>query len=152
MSGALMTLEPRDHRILALLQQDSRLSTQDLAAQVGMSPSSLWRRVKALEDAGVIAGYGARVDARAAGLNFHAILHIRLAKHSRDVVDRFVSEVQRHPEVRDCLATTGSADYHLRVLCADLDAFNAFMERTLFRLEGIAQIQTHLVLREVKGG
>jgi len=147
-----MILDARDHRILSLLQDESRISTQDLAARVGMSPSSLWRRVKALEEAGVIAGYGARVDARAAGLNFHAILHIRLARHSREVVERFTAEVQRHAEVRDCLATTGAADYHLRILCADLDAFNGFMERTLFRLDGIAQIQTHLVLRQVKGG
>jgi DNA-binding Lrp family transcriptional regulator len=147
-----MQIDDRDRRILTLLQQDSRRSTQALAEAVGMSPSSLWRRVRALEEAGVITGYGARIDPRAAGLGFQAILHIRLSRHARDVVDRFVAEVQRHPEVVDAFATTGAADYHLRVLCADLEAFNAFMERTLFRLDGIAQIQTHLVLRHLKGG
>lgn len=147
-----MQLDARDQQILRLLQQDSRRSTQDLAEAVGMSASSLWRRVKALEEAGVIAGYGVRIDPRAAGQGFHAILHIRLARHAREVVDRLNAEVQRHPEVQDAFATTGAADYHLRVLCADLEAFNAFMERTLFRLDGIAQIQTHLVLRHLKGG
>jgi Lrp/AsnC family transcriptional regulator, leucine-responsive regulatory protein len=147
-----MHLDDRDRRLLALLHQDSRRTTQELAEAVGMSASSVWRRVRAFEEAGVVTGYGARIDPRAAGQGFHAILHIRLARHARDTVDRFIAEVQRHPEVVDAFATTGAADYHLRVLCADLDAFNAFMERTLFRLDGIAQIQTHLVLRHLKGG
>lgn len=146
-----MQIDDRDRRILELLQADSRLSTQALAEAVGMSASAAWRRVKALEEAGVITGYGARVDPRAAGQGFHAILHIRLARHSRDTVDRFIAETLRHAEVQDVFATTGEADYHLRVLCADLDAFNAFMERTLFRLEGIAHIRTNLVLRHIKG-
>ena len=146
-----MQLEDRDHRILALLQANARLSNQELAEQAGLSPSSCWRRVRALEEAGVIRGYRAQIDPRRAGLEFHAIIHVQLTRHAREVVDRFVAEVMRHEEVIDCFATTGAADYHLRVLCADLDAFNAFMERTLFRLDGIANIQTNLVLRHIKG-
>ena len=146
-----MQLEDRDHRILALLQANARLSNQELAEQAGLSPSSCWRRVRALEEAGVIRGYRAQIDPRRAGLGFHAIIHVQLTRHARDVVDRFKAEVMRHEEVIDCFATTGAADYHLRVLCADLDAFNAFMERTLFRLDGIANIQTNLVLRHIKG-
>lgn len=146
-----MELEERDHRILALLQQNARLSNQDLAERAGMSPSSCWRRVKALEEAGVIRSYRAEIDPRRAGLAFHAIIHVTLTRHAREIVERFKAEVLRHEEVIDCFATTGAADYHLRVLCADLDAFNAFMERTLFRLDGIANIQTNLVLRHVKG-
>ena len=145
-----MQLEPRDFAILELLQRDSRLSNQDLADRVGMSTSACWRRVKALEEAGVITGYRAAIDPRRAGLAFHAIIHVRLVRHAREIVERFVAEVMRHEEVVDCYATTGSADYHLRVLCRDLDAFNDFMERTLFRLDGIANIQTNLVLRHVK--
>lgn len=146
-----MELEERDHRILALLQENARLSNQDLAERASMSPSSCWRRVRALEEAGVIRGYRAEIDPRRAGLGFHAIIHVQLTRHARTIVERFVEEVMRHDEVIDCFATTGAADYHLRVLCADLDAFNAFMERTLFRLDGIANIQTNLVLRHVKG-
>lgn len=145
-----MHLEPRDLQILDLLQRDSRLSNQDLAERVGMSTSACWRRVRALEEAGVIRGYRAEIDPRQAGLAFHAIIHVRLVRHAREIVERFVAEVMRHEEVQDCYATTGSADYHLRVLCRDLDAFNDFMERTLFRLEGIANIQTNLVLRHIK--
>ena len=145
-----MELEPRDVAILDLLQRDSRLSNQDLAERVGMSTSACWRRVRALEEAGVIRGYRAEIDPRRAGLAFHAIIHVRLVRHAREIVERFVAEVMRHAEVQDCYATTGEADYHLRVLCRDLDAFNDFMERTLFRLDGIANIQTNLVLRHIK--
>ncbi len=143
-------LEPIDWALLEALQQDARMSNQDLADRVGLSASSCWRRVKALEDSGVIRAYRAEVDASRAGLGFHAIIHITLSRHAREVVDRFTAEVMRHDEVLDCYATTGAMDYHLRVLCADLDAFNAFLERTLFRLDGVAQVQTHLVLRQIK--
>lgn len=145
-----MDLEDRDWRLMECLQTDARLTNQELADRVGMSPSACWRRVRQLEDAGIITGYRAAIDARAAGMGFHAILHVQLTRHTREVVDGFISEVLRHDEVLDCFATTGAADYHLRILCRDLDAFNAFMERTLFRLEGIANIQTNLVLRHVK--
>ncbi|MCC5969477.1 MAG: Lrp/AsnC family transcriptional regulator [Pararhodobacter sp.] len=145
-----MELEERDWRLLEHLQIDARLTNQDLADRLGMSPSACWRRVRQLEEAGIIAGYRATVDARRAGMEFHAILHVQLTRHTREIVDRFIAEVLRHDEVLDCFATTGTADYHLRILCRDLDAFNAFMERTLFRLDGIANIQTNLVLRHVK--
>jgi Lrp/AsnC family transcriptional regulator, leucine-responsive regulatory protein len=145
-----MRLESRDVAILDLLQRDSRLSNQELAERVGMSASACWRRVRALEEAGVIRGYRAEIDPRRAGLDFHAIIHVRLVRHARATVERFVAEVMRHDEVQDCYATTGAADYHLRVLCRDLDAFNDFMERTLFQLDGIANIQTNLVLRHIK--
>ena len=145
-----MELDKRDWQLLEQLQTDARLTNQELADRVGMSPSACWRRVRQLEDAGIIIGYRAAVDTRAVGMGFHAILHVQLTRHTREIVDRFIAEVLRHDEVLDCFATTGTADYHLRILCRDLDAFNAFMERTLFRLDGIANIQTNLVLRHVK--
>lgn len=145
-----LMLEEIDWKLLSLLQADARMPNQQLAEQAGLSPSSCWRRVKALEEAGVIRAYRAEVDAAKAGLGFHAILHITLTRHTREIVERFTAEVLRHDEVLDCFATTGAMDYHLRVLCRDLEAFNAFMERTLFRLDGLAQVQTHLVLRPVK--
>lgn len=147
-----MELEERDWRLLEQLQTDARLTNQELSDRVGMSPSACWRRVRQLEEAGIVTGYRASVDVRRAGMSFHAILHVQLTRHTREVVDRFIAEVMRHEEVLDCFATTGQADYHLRILCRDLDAFNAFMERTLFRLDGIANIQTNLVLRHVKSG
>jgi DNA-binding Lrp family transcriptional regulator len=145
-----MTLEDQDRRLLGIVQRDGRISNQDLAEAAAMSTSACWRRVKALEDAGVIRRYAAIVDPAACGLRFHAIVHVQLARHEEGFVDGFVEAIAARPEVLDCFATTGEADYHLRVLCADLDAYNLFLERFLFRLPGVKSARTNLVLREVK--
>jgi Lrp/AsnC family transcriptional regulator, leucine-responsive regulatory protein len=119
-------IEEQDRRILRALQEDGRISNQDLAERVGMSASACWRRVRALEEAGVLLGYMARIDPGAAGLGFHAVVHVTLTRHEEGHVETFIREVGARPEVVECFATTGEADYHLRVLCADLDAYNQF--------------------------
>lgn len=115
-----------------------------------MSASACWRRVRALEESGVIRGYATLVDAPKAGLGFHAIAHVMLTRHDHRHVDTFITEVQRRPEVLDCFATTGEADYHLRVMCENLDAYNRFLEGFLLRLPGIANVRTNVVLKEIK--
>lgn len=143
-------LEEADRRILRRLQRDGRISNQDLAEATAMSASACWRRVRALEETGVIRGYAALVDPAACGLGFHAIVHVQLARHEEGFVEKFVTAIAGRPEVLDCFATTGEADYHLRVVCADLAAYNDFLERFLFRLPGVQSARTNLVLREVK--
>ncbi|MFC2969429.1 Lrp/AsnC family transcriptional regulator [Acidimangrovimonas pyrenivorans] len=143
-------LTDQDRRILALLQRDGRISNQDLAERTAMSTSACWRRVKALEEAGIIARYVALVDARRAGMAFHAIVLVKLSRHSRDHVVNFIAEVQRREEVLDCFATTGESDYHLRVLCPDLDAYNDFLDNFLFGLPGVANVHTNMVLKQIK--
>ena len=145
-----MKLEDQDWRLLQILQTDGRITNQELADRAGLSASACWRRVRALEAAGVVRGYAALVDPRKAGLHFHALVQVSLVRHSRENVEAFAAEVRRCPEVREAFSITGAADYHLRVLCRDQDAYNAFMERFLFRLSGVANVQTHMVLREVK--
>jgi len=145
-----MEIEEQDRRILRALQEDGRISNQDLAEKAGMSVSACWRRVRALETAGIVAGYTALVDATKAGLGFHAVVYIHLARHESSYVAAFITEVKRRPEVLDCFATTGEADYYLRVRCKDLDAYNAFLDDVLFRLPGIANVRTSLVLKEIK--
>ncbi|KUJ80346.1 AsnC family transcriptional regulator [Ruegeria marisrubri] len=145
-----MHLDDRDHRILALLQQDCRISNADLAEAVGMSPSALWRRVRSLEEAGVIERYGAVVSPSAMGLQFQAIVHVHLTRHDPDGIVEFIRAVENSKEVQECYATTGQADYHLRVLCADLAAYNRFLEGFLFRLPAVASAQTNVVLRTIK--
>lgn len=145
-----MTLDDQDLRLLRLLQQDGRISNQDLAAAAAMSASACWRKVRSLEETGVIRGYAAIVDPEAVGLGFHAIVHVQLARHEESFVIGFVEAVVRRPEVLDCFAVTGEADYHLRVRCADLDAYNDFLERFLFRLPGMRSARTSLVLKQIK--
>jgi DNA-binding Lrp family transcriptional regulator len=146
----MMELDDRDRRILTLLQQDSRLSNADLAEQVGMSSSALWRRVKAFEEAGIIERYGAVVSPRRMGLGFQAIVHVHLTRHDPERIVEFIRAVERHEAVVECFATTGQADYHLRVLTRDLEAYNSFLETFLFRLSAVASAQTNVVLRSVK--
>jgi len=143
-------LDKRDLRILTLLQKDSRISNADLADAVGMSASALWRRVRSMEEAGVIERYGAVVSPARMGLGFEAIVHVRLTRHDPDKIVGFIRAVEASAEVQDCYATTGQADYHLRVLCRDLDAYNRFLEDFLFRLPALENAQTNVILRTIK--
>lgn len=145
-----MDLDETDRRILRQLQRDGRISNQALAEATAMSTSACWRRVRSLEEVGIIRGYAALVDAKGCGLTFHAIVHVQLSRHDERLVEQFVAAVSGRPEVLDCFATTGEADYHLRVICRDIDAYNNFLEHFLFRLAGVQSARTNLVLREVK--
>lgn len=145
-----LPLDDRDRQLLTLLQRDCRLSNAELAQKVGMSTSALWRRVRALEEAGVIERYGAVVSPARMGLGFQAIVHVHLTRHEPERIVEFIRAVEVKPEVQECYATTGQADYHLRVLCRDLDAYNRFLEEFLFRLPAVASAQTNVVLRTIK--
>lgn len=145
-----MKLDDRDRRILKMLQEDCRISNADLAEAVGMSSSALWRRVRALEEAGVIERYGAIVSAPAMGLGFEALVHVQLTRHDPEKLVEFIRAVEISPLVQECYATTGQADYHLRVLAPDLEAYNRFLEEFLFRLPAVASAQTNVVLRTIK--
>jgi len=129
-----MDIDDQDRKLLAILQRSGRISNQELAEAANMSTSACWRRVKALEAAGAIRGYAAILDPTACGFGFHAVVHVQLARHEERLVEDFTTAIERRPEVLDCFATTGEADYHLRVLCADIDSYNIFLERFLFRL------------------
>lgn len=150
MSRTDQPLSEQDRRILAALQEDGRISNQQLAEVANMSASACWRRVRALEDSGVIRRYAALLDAGKAGLSFQAIVHVMLTRHDHSHVANFIAEIGRRREVLDCFATAGEADYHLRVVCRDLAAYNVFLEDFLFRLPGIGNVRTNLVLKEIK--
>lgn len=143
-------MDPVDKRILAALTQDSRISNADLADRVGLSPSSCWRRVKALEESGIIRTYTVDLDDEKQGLGFGAIVHVHLTRHDPDQLDAFIRAVQDRPEIRACYATTGQADYHLHVVCADIEDYNIFLERVLFRIPAVASAQTNVILRTIK--
>lgn len=139
-----------DKRLLRLLQQNARLSNAELAEQAALSPSSCWRRVRALEEDGTITRYTALVDPRRVGLAFEAIVHVQLDRHDSAGVQAFMTMVRDHDEVVECSATTGTADYHMRVICRDIDAYNQFLERALFRLPCVRSAQTNMVLKKIK--
>ena len=116
-------MDTKDRQIVRLLQQDGRLTNQDLAERVGLSPSPCLRRVRLLEQAGVIQGYGAIVDQQRYGLPVTAFIRVRLERHARDLVQQFEEAIRQLDEVMDCHLLTGDADYLLRVIVADLESY-----------------------------
>ena len=128
--------EDQDARIIAYLQRDGRATNQQLADEVGMSTSACWRRVRALEGSGVIQGYAALVVREQAGFAMSAVLHVSLERHDAKFVDEFVSRVTTRREVLECFATTGDADYHLRVVVRDMKAYNDFLDEFMFHRAG----------------
>jgi len=143
-------LSEKDQLLLHELQKDSRLTMQQLAQRVGMSSSACWRRVRNLEETGVIDRYAALVNPRKAGFTLSSMTLVSLERHEEKNVENFVREVMRHPEVLECFATSGEADFHLRVVVEDMDAYNAFLDDFIFRLPGVSQVRSNIVLKEIK--
>jgi DNA-binding Lrp family transcriptional regulator len=145
-----MKLDDTDRALLVLLQEDARQPNAQLAERLSISASACWRRVRALEEAGVISRYAAVIDPPAIGLGFEAIVHVRLKRHDSEALERFITGVQRREEVVECYATTGEDDYHLRVLCRDIEAYNGFLETFLFVQPAVNSAHTNVVLRRIK--
>jgi len=143
-------LDAIDRKILEHLQADGRMSLNNLADKVGLSPSPCLRRVRMLEKDGVIARYVAVLDQRAVGLPVSVFVSIKLEKQREESLDRFAKAVERWPEVLECYLMTGSRDYWLRVVVPDLDAYERFVKQKLTRVEGIASIESSFALEQVK--
>ena len=143
-------LDDIDKKIIAALQADARLTTQELADRVGLSPSPCARRVRLLEAAGIIAGYVALVDQSKVGLPISVFASIKLERQREEDLDRFGRAVARWPEVADCYLMTGQRDYLMRVVVRDLEAYERFIKDKLTRLDGVASIESSFALGQVK--
>lgn len=139
-----------DRRILAALQEDAHITMEKLAALVGLSPSPCARRVRNLEAAGVIKRYVAVVDQDKVGLPISVFASIKLERQREDELDRFEKAIARWPEIVECYLMTGQRDYLLRIVVKDLPAYEAFLKRTLTRLDGVASIESSFALSQVK--
>ena len=139
-----------DRKILSELQADGRLSLAELAARVGLSASPCLRRVRALEEGGVIARYVAVLDQRAVGLPVSVFISIKLASQREEALEHFNKAIAHWPEVLECYLMTGPRDYLLRVVVADLEAYEWFLKSKLTRLSGIASIESSFALGQVK--
>jgi Lrp/AsnC family leucine-responsive transcriptional regulator len=153
--GTDIELDTIDRRILRALQVDGRMTYDELAAQVSLSPSATLRRVKRLEETGVIAGYVALVPAEKVGLGLTAYINVRLEKHTeshkRNPMDLFRASVLTWPEVVECASLTGEMDYLLRVLVADMGHYSRFIMDTLLKHPSVQDCKTSFVLDRVKG-
>ena len=138
-----------DRRILTALQRDGRLTNQHLSEMVGLSPSPCLRRVRLLEEAGVIRRYVALIDPQAIGLDITAFIRVALERQDDAGLDAFETAVAQWPEVLDCYLMTGDADYQLRVVARSLSDYEAFLRDRLTRLPGVAKIQSSFAFRPV---
>ena len=106
--------------------------------------------MRSLEEEGVIDRYAAILNPKKAGFNLSSMTLVSLARHEQKHVDNFIQEVLRHPEVLECFATSGEADFHLRVVVEDMAAYNRFLDDFIFRLPGVSQVRSDIVLKEIK--
>lgn len=143
-------LDNYDKHILDILQQEGRISNQELAERIGLSPSPCLRRVRALEESGIIAGYRALLDAKALGLSLIAFISISMDRHTPERFENFETRVRTMPQVLECSLITGrDADYQLKVIVRDMDAFQELLLHKLTRIEGVSGVHSSFVLRQV---
>lgn len=142
-------LDAIDRKILTTLQARARQSNVGLADEVGLSQSASLRRVKEMEDAGIITGYVATVDPGALGLGVSVFVSVTLERQIETALEVFESAVRLWPEVMECYLMTGDADYMMRVVIADLPAYERFLMDRLTRIEGIASIKSSFSLKQV---
>lgn len=145
-----MQTDAIDRKILALLQQDGRMSLAALSEKVGLSPSPCLRRVRLMEKAGIISRYVAVLNQRAVGLPVSVFISIKLESQREEALTKFGRAIARWPEVLECYLMTGPRDYLLRVVVADLSAYEQFLKTKLTRLDGIASIESSFALEQVK--
>lgn len=143
-------LDRIDRRIVDALQRDGRLANNELAAQVNLSPSPCLRRVRSLEEAGVIKRYVALVDPAKVGLNMLAYVSVKLEKKGQMPAEDFASAVETWSEVTECYSMTGDMDYLLRVQVEDLDHFSRFIMGKLLEQPGVADVKSSFALQRVK--
>ena len=139
-----------DRKILSSLQSDSRLSNQDIAETIGSSASSVWRRVRVMEEAGIIKGLNLSLSAQSLGLSETVIVQVSLSKHNEKNTKAFTRLVGNTPEVMECYAVTGDHDYQLKVLATDMRAFYRFLEDTLMSQDYIAKSSSTVVMSIIK--
>ena len=135
-----------DRRILKALVADGRMSTIEVAEQVGLSPTPCSRRIRRLEEAGVIQGYTATIDPAALGLTLCVMISVRLARHGPDGHEQFMAAIKDRPEITEVLLVTGSNDYLLRVWVEDIEALRAFITNAVQGIPAVAETSTMLVL------
>ncbi len=145
-----MKLDSYERKILALLQEDCSLSATEIAERVGLSTTPCWRRIQRLRESGVIARQVALVDRRKIGLNAQIFAQVKLNAHGRQHLDEFTAAIREFPEVLEAFVLMGPVDFLLRIVAADIDAYESFFFDKLRRLQGVQEINSIAALSEIK--
>ena len=143
-----MTFNRYDRRIMEVLQKDGRMSNQELAESIQLSPSPCLRRLKRLEEEGIIEGYSALLNAKKLGLTLMAFIGISMDRHTPERFQRFEELIASYPEVLECHLITGqSADYLLKVIVKDMEAFQQFLLNRVTTIEGVTGVHSSFVMK-----
>ena len=145
-----VTLDETDRKIVSVLTKEGRISNLELADRIGLSPTPCSRRVKRLEETGVIMGYGARINSAALGQNVSVMVQVRLSHQTPADIDTFMAAIHRLPEITECLLLTGNMDYVLKVQTKDVDALRDFVLKELKAIPGVAETSSSLILDVAK--
>ncbi len=143
-------MDQTDHKIIRELQSNGRLTNQELAERVNLSPSPCLRRLKALEKSGIIKGYCAIVDQKKYGLPVTVFVRIKLQHHTEDAVNGFEHAIQNIAEIMECHLMTGDWDYLMRVVVGSLEEYERFTRQRIHKIDGVAAIETSFAFGEVK--
>lgn len=143
-------LSHSDRKLLAALQKDAGLSQIDLAERSGMSRTSVWRRVRELEDAGVIEGRVTLLNPKALGLQIHVLLSVSMVEHSDKIRQAFESHVAELPEVMNCFSVSGDRDYVLQIISRDMESYNQFLNTKILHHSSVRSASSSFALRRVK--
>lgn len=142
--------DPLRRRILAVLQREGRLTNQELAERVAASASPVWRRVKEMEESGVIRRYAALLDPQAVDVGECVFTQINLEKHNQEMFEHFEAAVKNRPEVLECYAITGDADFLLKIHVGSIRAYDRLLNDFIFRIPGVVHVKSSFTLREIK--
>jgi Lrp/AsnC family transcriptional regulator len=143
-------LDPIDMRILDLIQSDAALSVADIAEKIGLSSSPCWRRIKRLEEIGVITKRVTILDRSSLGLEFEVMASVKLSLPNRENLEKFESHVATWPEVVDCVTVTGAADYMIQIVTTDMHAYDSFLRDKLLGIGLVSDVQSRIVIHVAK--
>lgn len=139
-----------DLKILKILQENSKITNLELSKRIGLSPAPTLERVKKLENGNIIESYHAHVNAQAMGLNVNTFVLVKLAWHKENALDSFLQKVKAVPEITECYMITGDADFLMKIVAKDTQAYEKFLIRTLSQVEEVESIKTLMTLSKVK--
>lgn len=143
-------LDGFEKRILAILQRDASRSTADIAAEVGLSQAPCWRRIQKLKEEGLIRSTVCLLDRQKLGLRAQIFAQVKLNAHGRANLDEFAAAIRDFPEVMECYVLMGSVDFMLRIITADIEAYERFFFEKLSQLPGVQEINSTVALSEIK--
>ncbi|MBO9601158.1 MAG: Lrp/AsnC family transcriptional regulator [Novosphingobium sp.] len=146
----MKSLDDFDLEILRQLQQDPSIRMADLAEKVGLSQTPCWRRVKAMEESGVIAGRAVLIDGARLGLRMNVFAHIRLSRHDEETLETLERELRAHPEIVECFLMGGEYDYLLRIVVPDIEEYERYLKKILVHLPGVASVNSTFALKAIK--